>query len=91
MNAVKGRWYRTADNVVMAKQEDGSVIGIADCRTVDTTPDEGRANANLMAAAPDLYENLRDLVRLADVGLIPNKETLQQANAALAKARGEQP
>ena len=47
----------------------------------------GRANANLIAAAPDLYEALCETLEIArrnEAG-----DYVQRAEAALAKARGE--
>lgn len=48
------------------------------------------ANAHLIAAAPDLYEALESLVRDYDIGEMTDTPELDAANAALAKARGEQ-
>ena len=57
---------------------------IADvCGDIDHT-DEARANARLIAAAPDLLEALADLV---ENGL--GTEAVKRARAAIAKARGE--
>ena len=65
-----------------------------DCGIHGRTPDEERANANLIAAAPDLLEAL-EVLTLA-IGLTPiagNKDALQEsfdiARAAIAKAKGE--
>ncbi len=46
---------------------------------------ETHANAALIAAAPELYETLDDLVN----GNWPSPEQFVKARAALAKARGE--
>lgn len=57
-----------------------------------TTREEGTENAHLIAAAPELYEALKEL--LSDIGyseanLVPVSKALkQQARAALAKADG---
>ena len=52
------------------------------------TAEESLANANLFAAAPELYESVQDLL-----GLIPadfeQSPMVSFAKAALAKARGE--
>ena len=53
---------------------------------------ENDADWHLIAAAPDLYEALEDMVDVVEyfMGLgVPNKET-SEARAALAKARGKQ-
>ena len=49
------------------------------------------ANANLIVAAPELYDALENLVReLEETGLQAEWDNYPQARAALAKARGEQ-
>ena len=48
------------------------------------------ANANLIAAAPELYEALEDLLESPYADPHGEKERMA-ARAALAKARGEQP
>ena len=66
--------------------------------TIPTTHDGdwSRANASLISAAPDLYEALVRLKKQAAVdlrrlGLAPDEiaQELQEADAALAKARGD--
>lgn len=55
------------------------------------TPEQHECNAYLIAAAPDLYEALEDL-RSSLIVLMKSSdltEELKQADAALAKARGE--
>lgn len=49
--------------------------------------EEQIARARVMAAAPDLYEALAELVEAAP--LVPNNPEMVAARAALAKARGE--
>lgn len=48
--------------------------------------DQARANAHLIAAAPDLYEMLEIAVKDAEQGY---SEWIDSAKAALSKARGE--
>ena len=53
---------------------------------------EQQANAHLIAAAPDLLESLTNLVGLAKLGaarLDKYQAALSDAEAAIAKARGE--
>jgi hypothetical protein len=50
---------------------------------------EDEANANLIAAAPSLYEVLDWLCAIGEEGILPGSDRLTQARAALAKARGE--
>lgn len=53
-------------------------------------PTEQEANANLIAAAPELYEALEMCVKHLDAdGNLWSKEDQAMAIAALAKARGE--
>lgn len=58
----------------------------------EETIQEAYANANLIAAAPDLYEALSDIVSslvIHDLGPIYLTKEIIIARAALAKARGE--
>lgn len=51
---------------------------------------ESEANARLIAAAPDLYEALNELLfEDSDKPEVERLKTLVKARAALAKARGE--
>ena len=53
--------------------------------------DDVRANARLIAAAPELYEALRALVRVQDaqrIGPLEKGEAWKAARAALAKVEG---
>lgn len=59
---------------------------------------DDRDHAYLIAAAPDLYaaleqmvEERRDYMRINHLGDPDAQHTVKAANAALAKARGEQP
>ena len=54
-----------------------------------TNADE--ANARLIAAAPDLLDALERLLHMAEEGSIPGPNTLNQARAAIAKAKCETP
>jgi hypothetical protein len=59
----------------------------------DLRTGEGFKDAQLIAAAPDLYEALERMTNLADWGLDSKsadvREDIREARAALAKARGE--
>ena len=52
---------------------------------------ENLANANLISAAPELYEALDDLTEIANRGSVPDyvRDAINTAKRALAKARGE--
>lgn len=78
------------------KWRDGRGFCIADCDdTGEATDAEERANAYLIAAAPELYEALAAFVGVCDNGT-PTKfieelgSVVPAARAALAKARGEE-
>ena len=81
----KGPWWSSKP-----KGEHRSFV-MADCVRIATVPyNSGRtntkANADLIAAAPDLYEALSDIVSNM---FQPTYEQIERANDALAKARGE--
>lgn len=73
ISAASGKWYEFASVVVRMEHE-------------DEDNEEGTANANLIVAAPELYEALKKAAdRLAEIGAtVPSDVT-----HALAKARGE--
>lgn len=53
---------------------------------------QAHADARLIASAPDLYEALKDVLRIAraaSTGVTGNIARIAKAEAALAKARGE--
>lgn len=54
------------------------------------SPEEDRANAQLMASAPALYEALEAMLHLASIGEVPATITQERYTALLAAARGEQ-
>lgn len=94
-----------ADEILkeFAEHRDGTLGAIADSNdrflafiaTVPNTLAEDRANAHLIAAAPELYAELQQFVNGVETRMIdsPADETLanvtRRAKAALAKARGE--
>ncbi|WP_313044990.1 hypothetical protein [Brevundimonas sp.] len=61
-----------------------------------TSQREAIANARLIAAAPDLLEAAKNFIRWAEepadgsVGMAREQGWLEQARAAIARARGEQ-
>ena len=69
---------------------DGNGFLVADCRTCCKEPETEKANARLIAAAPDMLEALREL--LADPYLSDpiNADRMTCARAAIAKAEGGQ-
>lgn len=69
--------------------ERGHRVDVALTYGFDHTPRE--ANARLIAAAPELLEALRDVLRIAraaSVGISGNQPRLDRASAAIAKAEG---
>ena len=69
----KGQWY-TSESVniheqrIIADEETGQTIAVVYGRGGhDTREDETRANANLIAAAPELLEALEMMIRAANV------------------------
>ncbi len=81
-------WHK----IDVAPSDGSGVINIALVGFVTKTGD-GRSDAHLIAASPDLYEALKDLLRNAD---IHNQDRPYQrvygteaARAALAKAEGK--
>ncbi len=49
---------------------------------------EGIANANLIAAAPDLYQVLHDIATAHGPGTLASDELFERMNTALSKAEG---
>ena len=105
MEYTRGEWNKLGW-LIVGKNE----VLIADCRpknpvsffdsytTSRNTPNgEITANANLIAAAPDLYEALKDMLNIFDRALPPNsmlhsigRVTCDLAIKALSKAEGLQ-
>ena len=49
------------------------------------------ANARLIAAAPDMLEALRGMLRLAEAANVSERIICHEARAAIARATGEKP
>ena len=62
---------------------------IADMRQIGRSFNE--SNARLIAAAPDLLDALENVIESWGLGLLPHEdsEALDQARAAITKAKGE--
>lgn len=65
-----------------------NVNNIADVWAIDTTQEQCRANARLIAAAPELLDALETMVRYSQGGDIPPKSVVDRAHSAIAKAIG---
>lgn len=55
---------------------------------INQSHERARADALLIAAAPELIDALERLIHMAEEDLLPGPNTLAQAHAAIAKARG---
>ena len=100
--AVRGYSYW---EVSPAERKDWEPFTVADCcPSCPGDPDGGlqEANAHLIAAAPDLYEAVRELINQVEIAfdwsndepgenayLDAATDAINKAKAALAKARGE--
>jgi hypothetical protein len=101
MTHTPGPWKASASGAVFATTPDNDIIGVADCRTVDTDRFEREANARLIAAAPELLEACQ--LALNDYAIVNERITTlegierlhpftigpEQLKAAIAKATGE--
>lgn len=81
----QGPWIVEDGYAVVSEQGDY----IASCSDIDSGKSTKEANANLIAAAPDIYEALRLMVQLATAEVHIGRAVLDSANAALAKAEGK--
>lgn len=52
--------------------------------------EQRKANAELITAAPDLYEALKDIMELYGPGTLATEEIYDKACRALSKAQGKQ-
>lgn len=84
----KGPWERK-DNFVyspMFDEDDTLSVSIA---VACTGIAPAIANATLMTAAPDMYEALETIERVAGIGMMEDDPARVKARDALRKARGE--
>ena len=85
MEHTKGEWkYRKDTRYHNVVNESGGTI--VQCGTLDSS----EANAHLIAAAPDMYEALKELVSDFKQGAMPNFDEIPEFEAILAKAEGKQ-
>lgn len=95
-----GRWERRGSGSILSVKADGSEEKIARC--FGMTSPQMRADANLIAAAPELYEGCNALLGLLQLLLgrddlpddvrdaMQTSHRVEEAKAAVAKARGGQ-
>ena len=96
MNYKKGEWYvedrHTSLAVLCIPEGKDFPIVIADLDTSDCTLLEDEANAHLIAAAPDMYEALKEatkamsITKEGDPTFAPSRNTIVKMKSALAKA-----
>lgn len=82
--------YGDGDQLVVCSDEAGDwrIAFLATPGGARSSWDAIQADANLIAAAPDLYEALHDVMLRFGPGTL-NQGLFERACAALAKARGE--
>ena len=83
-----GPWTISTENDVCT-QIDGEYHAVCTDQFCYSSDDEKKANAHLIAAAPDLYEALQVMVDYCNAECGSKIYPGHQANQALAKARGE--
>lgn len=76
-------WHTTADGYNVKNETDIMIC----VNSFEDCDEQCKANANLISAAPDLFEALVDM--LVEFGGDLDNETELKARKALAKARGE--
>ncbi len=86
-----GPWINDGDSVSALVDPDNSVTYIAPICVIDNKwlDEITKANAALIAAAPDLLAALEVFENLCSNGAYPGTDDLIQARAAIRKARGE--
>ena len=92
-NHTPGPWATIGQHeVVVCAKLDGFVAPI--CSAVEVggrrTHEEAKANARLIAAAPELFAALKDLLNYENLGAYDRADVRKQARAAIAKAGGTQ-
>ena len=91
----KGPWKATYDSQLQAaieiyNTEDRVMVAVLPDRGTIESMSEIEANANLIAAAPDMYEALETIERVAGIGMMEDDPARVKARDALRKARGEE-
>jgi hypothetical protein len=85
-----GEWevYQDEDDAIRVR-ETATAKGLIICELVQSSTDaEMMANADLLAAAPDLLAACEEFVRKVEAGEARSVRSYAQMTAALAKARG---
>lgn len=86
----KGEWAFDDNEVYSESTDHGAAICTMNTTSAHFTEDEMKANAKLIAAAPELLDALQELITLyytpEDGYISPYKEAWEKANAAIKKA-----
>lgn len=83
----KGPWVNVGGWVDAKDKKDGVICSLGAVDRKDETT--SNANANLIAAAPDLMEACEEFVRKCESGEVRSKRSYQQMKAAISKAKGD--
>jgi hypothetical protein len=81
-----GPWFQDKYGNVMTQS--GSTLVTDGVALGSRSTDETKANARLIAAAPELLEALKSLLNYANLGAYQRADTVKAARAAIAKAEG---
>jgi hypothetical protein len=88
MSATPGPWFND-DGIIYSEAVRAEEAWIADLRDA-MSPDERRANARLITAAPDLLAALQDCAEFLE-SIDRGEKIAKAARAAIAKATGGAP
>ena len=89
MTTTPGPW--TQDEYGFVLDTNGRTVVVEGLALGSRSTDQSRANARLIAVAPDLLEALQEIIDAADgTGWAQLDATFTKARAAIAKAKGEQ-
>jgi hypothetical protein len=88
MKHTPGPWQVGHFDSNMICDSDGANRGCAPIARVEGTAAERRANARLIACAPELLEALKLAVRQNEHDMLMTGKELRNARAAIAKAEG---
>ena len=85
MDYTKSKWHNHNGIIETHYSPDGHVIAM-----MNNVGDKVEADGNLTAAAPEMYEALKELMERVNGGIrFPLMSTVNKANEAIAKAEGK--
>lgn len=90
MNHTKGKWHRIPNTLLVVPEDEPDIemVGpcvIANCASQYISTKECEANADLVAAAPELLKVLKEMVRMAAVRLDIRATAINVINKAEGK------